>query len=291
MASSSVTPACRLRELLAARPIVRSLGVHDAFSARVMEEAGLEMLFLGGFGVAASRLGLPDLGLLTLVEMADAVRSVARAVSVPVVADGDTGHGDLLNVQRTVREFEAAGAAGVLLEDQVFPKRCGHFDGKSLISADDMSVKLRAALDARRDADFVVIARTDAVAVEGFDAAVARARRYAAAGADLCFVEAPTTREQVERLPSAVGHPLLVNMLTGGRTPIYSAAELEQFGYRVVVCPVASLLASGAVFRRLAQAMLDEGRVDHLAPQMMTFDDVKRTLHVAELTALAERLA
>lgn len=285
------TPARRLRELLARPPIVRSLGVYDAFSARVLEEAGCEMLFLGGFGVAASRLGLPDLGLLTLTEMADAVRAITRAVRVPLVADGDTGHGDLLNVQRTVREFESAGAAGMLLEDQQFPKRCGHFEGKQLIPADEMVLKLRAALDARVDPDFVLIARTDARAVEGFDGAVDRARQYAAAGADLCFVEAPLSREEVERLPADVGHPLLVNMLTGGRTPILSAGELEQLGYRITVCPVAPLLASGAVLQRLAKAMLAEGRVDHLADEMMTFDEVKQLLGVRELLGLRERLA
>ncbi|MBX3411976.1 MAG: isocitrate lyase/PEP mutase family protein [Pirellulales bacterium] len=284
------TPARRLRELLAAPPIIRSLGVYDAFSARIVEAAGCEMLFLGGFGVAASRLGLPDLGLLTLTEMTDAVRAVSRAVRVPVVADGDTGHGDLLNVERTVREFESAGAAGMLLEDQQFPKRCGHFEGKQLIPTEEMVLKLRAALDARTDPDFVLIARTDARAIEGFEGAVERARQYAAAGADLCFVEAPTSREEIERLPRSVGHPLLVNMLTGGRTPIFSAEELEQLGYRITVCPVAPLLASGAVLRRLATELLSAGRVDHLADKMMTFDEVKQLLGVPELLGLRERL-
>lgn len=283
-------PTRRLRELLEAPPIIRSLGVYDAFSARVLEEAGCQMLFLGGFGVAASRLGLPDIGLLTLPEMTDALRAVTRAVRVPVVADGDTGHGDLPNVQRTVREFELAGAAGILLEDQQFPKRCGHFDGKQLIAAEEMVLKLRAALDARTDPNFVLIARTDALAIEGFDAAVDRARRYAAAGADLCFVEAPATRAEVERLPRSVGHPLLVNMLTGGRTPIFSAEELEQLGYRITVCPVAPLLASGAVLKRLASELLSSGRIDHLADEMMTFEEVKQLLGVSNLLGLRERL-
>jgi len=230
------------------------------------------------------------LGLLTLTEMTDAVRAVVRAVRVPVVADGDTGHGDLLNVQRTVREFESAGAAGVLIEDQQFPKRCGHFEGKQLIPTEDMVLKLRAALAARSDPDFVLIARTDARAIEGFDGAVTRARAYGAAGADLCFVEAPITREEVERLPGAVEHPLLVNMLTGGRTPIFAADELERLGYRITVCPVSPLMASGAVLQRLADAMLREGRVDQLAGEMMTFGDVQRMLGVPDMLALRERL-
>src|SRR5438128_8518377 len=161
----------RLRQLLREPGVIRSLGAHDVFTARLVEAAGLETVFLGGFGTAASSFGWPDVGLVTLTEMTDAVRRMAGRVRIPVVADGDTGHGDLHNVQRTVREFERAGAAGILLEDQVAPKRCGHFQGKQVIPAADMVVKLRAALDARSDPDFVIVARTDARAVEGIDAA------------------------------------------------------------------------------------------------------------------------
>src|SRR5262249_53648057 len=177
-----------LRHLLSVPGIIRSLGAHDVYTARLIEAAGLETVFLGGFGTSASLLGLPDVGFITLTEMADAVRRMASRVSIPVVADGDTGHGDLHNVLRTVREFERAGAAGVLLEDQVTPKRCGHFEGKALIPAGEMVLKLRAALDAREDKDFVIVARTDARAVEGIDSAIERAGRYAEAGADVCFV-------------------------------------------------------------------------------------------------------
>src|SRR5919108_500915 len=162
-----MTPTGRLRQLLSQPRIIRSLGAHDVFTARLVEAAGLETVFIGGFGTSASMLGLPDVGLLTLTEMADAVRRMAQRVRIPVVADGDTGHGDLHNVARTVREFERAGAAGILIEDQVTPKRCGHFQGKQVIPAPEMVLKLRAARDARRDPDFVLIARTDARAVEG----------------------------------------------------------------------------------------------------------------------------
>src|SRR5262249_27800146 len=225
-------------------------------TARLIEAAGLETVFLGGFGAAASLLGLPDVGLLTLTEMADAVRRTAQRVSVPVVADGDTGHGDLHNVVRTVREFEAAGAAGVLLEDQVTPKRCGHFQGKQVIPAGEMVLKLKAARGALRDPDFVLVARTDARAVEGIDAAVARANRYAAAGADVCFVEAPESRAELERIPREVSRPVLVNMLSGGVTPILSVEELGRLGYKVVVCPIESLLVTAAAMRRLTQSLL-----------------------------------
>src|SRR5438132_13379805 len=172
----------RLRDLLKKPGILRSLGAHDVFTARLIEAGGLETVFLGGFGTSASMLGLPDVGFLTLTEMADAVRRMALGVRIPVVADGDTGHGDLHNVVRTVREFEQAGAAGMLLEDQVTPKRCGHFGGKQVIPTDEMVSKLQAALDARRNPDFVIFARTDARAVLGIDAAIARSQAYAAAG-------------------------------------------------------------------------------------------------------------
>src|SRR5215469_2256259 len=164
-----MTSTKRLRQLLNEPGVIRSLGAHDVFTARLIEAAGLETVFLGGFGTSASLLGLPDVGLITLTEMADAVRRMASRVGIPVVADGDTGHGDLHNVVRTVREFESAGAGGILLEDQVTPKRCGHFEGKQVIPVDEMVLKLRAALDARRDPDLVIVARTDARAVEGID--------------------------------------------------------------------------------------------------------------------------
>src|SRR5919201_5782188 len=194
-------PTRRLRQLLTSPGIIRSLGAHDVFTARLIEAAGLETVFLGGLGTSASLLGLPDVGFITLTEMTDAVRRMALRVSIPVVADGDTGHGDLHNVARTVREFERAGAAGILLEDQVTPKRCGHFQGKQVIPVGEMVLKLRAALEARRDPDFVLVARTDARAVEGIDAAVERANRYGGAGADVCFIEAPEGRAELERIP------------------------------------------------------------------------------------------
>jgi 2-methylisocitrate lyase-like PEP mutase family enzyme len=258
--------------------MLRTLGAHDVLSALALEQAGHEMVFVGGFGVAASMLGLPDIGLLTLSEMVDTVRRMALRLSIPIVADADTGHGDLQNVVRTVRELEQAGAAGILLEDQVTPKRCGHFAGKQLIPAAEMVTKLKMALDARRDQDFVLIARTDARGVEGFDAAVERANRYAEAGADMCFVEAPQCREELEQLPGLVPKPQLVNMLTGGLTPILPAEELERLGYKIMVCPVASLLMMVAGMRRLTDTLAAQGRVDGLQDQMIQFAALKRML-------------
>jgi 2-methylisocitrate lyase-like PEP mutase family enzyme len=280
----------RLRELLRGPGVIRSLGAHDVFTARLIEAAGLETVFLGGFGTSASLLGLPDVGFITLTEMADAVRRMAQRVSIPVVADGDTGHGDLHNVGRTVREFEAAGGAGVLLEDQVTPKRCGHFAGKQVVPAEEMVRKLKAALDARRDPDFVLVARTDARAVEGLGAAIDRANLYAAAGADVCFIEAPQGRDELERIPREVRHPLLVNMLTGGLTPILPVEELGRLGYKIVVCPIETLLAAGAAVRRVIDALLTRGRADLPDGEMMTFAQVKQVLGLDEVMGLRDRL-
>jgi 2-methylisocitrate lyase-like PEP mutase family enzyme len=285
-----MTTTRRLRELLAAPQIIRSLGAHDVFTARLIEAAGLETVFIGGFGTSASLLGLPDVGLLTLTEMADAVCRMALRVSIPVVADGDTGHGDLHNVVRTVREFERAGAAGILLEDQVTPKRCGHFEGKQVIPVEEMVLKLRAAQTARRDRDFVIVARTDARAVEGIDGAIARANRYGEAGADVCFIEAPQSRQELERIPRQVRYPLLVNMLSGGVTPILPVAELQQLGYKIVVCPIESLLVAGTAIRRLIDALLTRGRCDLPAGEMMTFAEVKKVLGLDEVLGIRDQL-
>jgi 2,3-dimethylmalate lyase len=290
MRGTMPTTASRLRQLLHAPGVIRSLGAHDVFSARLIEAAGLEAVFLGGFGTAASLLGLPDVGLLTLTEMAGAVRRMAGRVSIPVVADGDTGHGDLHNVARTVREFERAGAAGILIEDQVTPKRCGHFQGKQVIPAGEMVLKLKAALDARRHPALVLVARTDARAVEGFAAAIDRANRYGEAGADVCFIEAPQSSEELERIPREVRYPLLVNMLSGGVTPILPVEELRRLGYKIVVCPIESLLVCGTALRRLIDALMTRGRCDLPPGEMMTFAEVKALLGLDEILGLREKL-
>jgi 2,3-dimethylmalate lyase len=282
-----MSPTRRLRELLAAPGIIRSLGAHDVFTARLIELAGLETVFLGGFGTSASMLGLPDVGLITLAEMADAVRRMAARVAIPVVADGDTGHGDVHNVVRTVREFEQAGAAGILLEDQVTPKRCGHFEGKQIIAVEEMVGKLKAAQSARREPGFVLIARTDARAVEGIDGAIARAQKYGAAGADVCFIEAPQSMDELRRIPKEVPHPMLVNMLTGGVTPILPVQELGALGYKIAVCPIESLLVTGAAVQKLIHQLLATGRVDQNL-DMMTFAQVKDVLGLKEILGIKE---
>jgi 2-methylisocitrate lyase-like PEP mutase family enzyme len=278
---SSFPQTKQLRELLVTPGIIRSLAPHDAFTAKVMEQAGIPLLFLGGFGTSASAFGLPDLGLLGLAEVAEAARRMTAAVSVPVIVDGDTGYGAIPNVIRTVREFERAGAAGMLLEDQVFPKRCGHFAGKQVIPVEEMIDKLRAALDARQDSDFVVIARTDARAVEGLDAAIERANRYAEVGADVIFVEAPQSRDELARVAREIPKPQLANTLVGGVTPILSASELEELGFKIVVSPVESLAVTAFAVRQLADAMLSDGRVDGLSEKMWSFTELKQLLGVS----------
>jgi 2,3-dimethylmalate lyase len=287
---SKMATTGQLRKLLNGPGAIRSLGAHDVFTARLVETAGLETVFLGGFGTSASLLGLPDVGFITLSEMADAVRRMALRVSIPVVADGDTGHGDLHNVVRTVREFERAGAAGILLEDQVTPKRCGHFAGKQLIPTGDMVLKLKAALAARTGPDFVIIARTDARAVEGIDGAIERANRYGAAGADVCFIEAPQSRAELEQIPRAVRYPLLVNMLSGGVTPILTVEELGRLGYKILVCPIETLLVAGKAVQRLIEALMTRGRCDLPDSEMMTFAEVKTVLGLDDVMGLRATL-
>jgi methylisocitrate lyase len=282
--------AGRFRELLARPGIVRSLGAHDVFTALIVEQAGFETVFIGGFGTSASMLGLPDLNFLTMTEMADAVRRMAARVSIPVIADGDTGHGDLHNVQRTVEAFEAAGAAGILLEDQVMPKRCGHFSNKQVIPTEEMVLKIKAAVRARSDSDFAIFARTDARQMNGLDDAVDRVNRCCDAGADIAFIEAPQSRAELEEIPRRVRHTLFVNMLSGGVTPILTVKELEQLGYKIVVCPIESLLVCARAMRELCETWKTTGRVDQLALKAMSFEEVKKLLGVDDFLKLRQGL-
>lgn len=279
-----------LRELLAAPGIIRSLGAHDVFTALLVEKMGFETVFIGGFGTSASMLGLPDLNFITMSEMADAVRRMASRLSIPVIADGDTGHGDLNNVQRTVREFERAGAQGILLEDQVMPKRCGHFAQKQVIPTDEMVLKIKAAVEAKASKDFRIFARTDARQMNGLDDAIDRVNRCCDAGADIAFIEAPQSREELELIPKRVPHPVFANMLSGGVTPILSVDELEELGYKIMVCPVESLAVTARAMMTLGEALLKKGRADDVAQAAMTSDEIKTLLGVDEFLSLRDRL-
>ena len=216
--------------------IAQARGVYDGLSARLARDAGFAGVYATGGGIARS-MGYPDLGLLSMREVTERVAGIVEHAGVPVIADADTGYGNALNVRRTVREFERAGVAALHLEDQVFPKRCGHYDDKGVVPTTEMVEKLRAARDAAQDADLVIIARTDAIAVEGLDAAIERAQAYAAAGADVLFVEAPTSEAQIEAIARALPGPKLINMFEGGKTPLVPLARLQALGYRIVIVP------------------------------------------------------
>jgi 2-methylisocitrate lyase-like PEP mutase family enzyme len=280
----------RIGQLLAQPGIIRSLGAHDVFTALIVEQAGFETVFIGGFGASASMLGLPDLNFLTMTEMAEAVRRMADRISIPIIADGDTGHGDLHHVQRTVESFQAAGASGILLEDQVMPKRCGHFANKQVIPTTEMVMKIKAAVRAKSDPDFLIFARTDARQMNGLADAIDRVNRCCEAGADIAFIEAPQSLAELEEIPKRVDFPLFVNMLSGGVTPILSVAELGQLGYKIVVCPIESLMVCARAMRELCDAWKTTGRVDKFATQGMSFSEIKDLLGLDKHLSLREQL-
>jgi 2-methylisocitrate lyase-like PEP mutase family enzyme len=234
----------QFRKLLQANKLLSLPGVYDGITAKLSEQAGFKSVYMTGAGTSAS-LGYPDFGLLTMSEMVDRAGVIARAVKIPVIADADTGYGNELNVTRTVREFERAGAAGIHIEDQVSPKRCGHLDGKEIVPREEYIAKIRAAVSARGDGDFFIIARTDARAVAGFDEAIARANEAIEAGADMAFVEAVQSVDEMAAVPKLVKGPCLLNIVRGGKTPDMDLGTVEGFGYRVAILP--SLLISAAV--------------------------------------------
>jgi 2-methylisocitrate lyase-like PEP mutase family enzyme len=237
-----MTSRTRLQERIASGKLLVAPGVYDALTAKLAAGVGFEALYMTGYGTSASRHGLPDRGFLTMTEMLDNVRAITNAVEIPLIADADTGYGNALNVVRTVREYERAGAAAIHIEDQVWPKRCGHMTGKQVIPQAEMVSKLRAAVDQRPREDFLIIARTDALAVEGWEATLGRAQAYLEAGADVLFVEALETVEQMERVPKLFDAPCLINMAP--RTPNRRVEELEKMGYAIAIYPGICLLAT-----------------------------------------------
>jgi len=251
----------RLRELLKGPDIVVAPGAYDGFSARLVEAAGFKAAYMTGAGTAASHLGQPDLGLTTLTEMATHAAHLAGCLSIPLIADADTGYGNVLNVVRTVREYERAGVAGLHIEDQVAPKKCGHIAGKQVIPTGEFCDKIRAASEYRTDPDLLIIARTDARAVTGLDDAIERGNRYAEAGADVIFVEAPQGMDEVQRIAREVKAPLLANMVPGGKTPAVKFSDLERLGFRIVIYPAVCMGAAVAAIER-SLARLRERETD-----------------------------
>jgi carboxyvinyl-carboxyphosphonate phosphorylmutase len=284
-------PRARLRELLAGPGPLLAPGAYDALSARLVEQAGFDAVYMTGFGTTASLIGRPDVGLLTGTEMVDNARRIVAAVDVPVIADADTGYGNAINVLRTVALYEQAGVAGIQLEDQVSPKKCGHMSGKALIGADEMVGKIRAAVEARRDPDLVIIARTDAVAVAGLDEAIGRAKAFADAGADLLFVEAPTSEADIEHVAGELRGvaPLVFNWAEGGRTPPLPLARIRELGFALVIYPIGTLLAATAGIRSVLATLKRDG-VPALEG-LPAFDEFTDLVGLPEVQRLEQRFS
>ena len=284
----SVRPATALRRLLEGREIVVAPGVYDGLSARLARHAGFAAVYATGGGIARS-MGYPDLGLLGMAEVIERVAGIVEHAGVPVIADADTGYGNALNTRRAVREFARAGVAALHLEDQTFPKRCGHLDDKTVVPIVEMTQKLRAAREAAGDTDLVLIARTDALAVEGLEAAIERARAYVQAGADVIFVEAPTTETQIEAVARRVPGPKLINMFEGGKTPLVPLERLDALGFRIVIIPSDLQRAAIRAMQETLAAIKCDGNSRAVAGRLATFSERERIVGTPEYLRLDER--
>lgn len=274
--------AKKLRQLLNQPGLIIAPGAYDAWSARLIEKVGFPAVYMTGYGVSASAIGQPDIGLLTMTEMVTQARNMVNAINIPLLADGDTGYGGVLNVVRTVREYEQAGIAAVQLEDQVYPKRCGHMEGKQLIAGEEMTAKIRAAVHARRSPDFVIIARTDARAVSGMQDAIARARAYAEAGADVIFLEAPQSVEEMQAVAAKIDRPLIANMVESGKTPFLTSDALLEIGYKIAIYPVSSLYTVTKTVSRTLQKLKKDGTTRNCADDMVEFHEFNEMVGLQE---------
>lgn len=284
--------APRLAELLRGREPILAPGAYDALTARMIEQAGFPAVYMTGFGTSASLLGRPDVGLLTMSQMVDNARRIAQAVDVPVIADADTGYGNALNVIRTVQEYERAGVSAIHMEDQVTPKKCGHMENKQVIAASEMAEKIRAAVEARRSEDFLIIARTDARAIEGLDNALRRARAYREAGADILFIEAPQNEDEVARVARAFPNvPLLFNWAEGGKTPPLRLERLKELGYRIVIFPISALLTATRAVRAVLAEIKAEGTPMRAFPDRTSFQEFNEMIGLGEIQQIEKRFA
>lgn len=280
----------RLRELLAGQPFIAP-GCYDAFTALLIEQAGFACAYVSGASIAFTKLGRPDIGLTTLTEVAETVANIRDRVGLPLIVDGDNGFGNALNVQRTMRLLEKMGASAIQLEDQTLPKRCGHLDGKTLVSVDEMLGKLKAAQDARTDAATVIVARTDAIAVDGFEAGMERAHAYAEAGADVLFIEALRSVEQFERAGRELGGhiPLLANMVEGGKTPLLSIGELGALGFRLAIHPGAMVRVVGEAATNYLATLKSEGTTRGMLDRMFDFRRLNEVIGTDDMLRQGER--
>ena len=280
----------RLREMLNAGNTQLVPGVYDGLSARIAQAAGADLLYATGGGIARST-GIPDMGLINPVQITERLEQIVDAVDLPVIADFDTGYGNALNALHTLKGFERAGVAGFHIEDQVFPKRCGHLEGKTVVPAEELAVKIQAIKENQIDPDLVVIARTDALAVEGYEAAVARMHTYMEAGADVAFIEAPQSVEQIEQLSKDLPYPKLLNMFWGGKTPVVPRDKLEAWGFNLVIAPGDMQRAAMQAMRDAADAILSKGHTEALKDRMASFDDREEAINTAKYMELDARYA
>ncbi len=278
-----------LRKLLADKAILVAPGAHDALSARVVEKCGFAAVYMTGYGQAASALGQPDIGLLSMTEMLDRARKMVAAVSIPVIADADTGFGNAINVMRTVREYEAAGVAALQLEDQVAPKRCGHMSNRKVVSAEQMVGKIKAAIAARQDPDLAIIARTDARTEHGIDEAIRRGKLYEEAGADIIFVESVESEDEMKKVHEAIKKPSLANMVEGGRTPLLPNDKLEALGYSLVIYPTASTYVTAKAMFTLYEGLKKEGTTKNLQDSMIVFSQFNDLVGLGEFGKLSDQ--
>ena len=283
-------PTTRLRALIARPGCVVAPGVADALAARLVAREGFEAAYMTGFGTSITRLGMPDIGLLTMSEMVDNASRIAEIAGIPLIADADTGYGNPMNVRRTIREYEKAGVAAVHLEDQSWPKRCGHLAGKRVIPQAEMVAKIKAAVDARQDPDFMIITRTDAIAVEGLERALERGQAYREAGADMLFIEAPVGREQVEQVAQRFkGVPLLYNMAASGKTPDIPAEELGKLGFKLAIFPNYVILAAIPAIQAMLRELRKTGTIGHWRDRMATFKEFTEIAGLPEVQQLEAR--
>ena len=281
----------KFRQLLNEPGIIMAPGAYDCVTAKLIETAGFPAVYMTGAGTSVARLGYPDLALATMTEMLDNAGAIASTVEAPVIADADTGYGGVLNVRRTVRQYERSGVAALHLEDQDFPKRCGHLDDKRVIPVDDMVQKIHAAVDARTDDDFTIIVRTDALAVTGWDDSMRRCEAYVKAGADVLFVEALRTPEEVERAGRELDVPLLYNYVETGKSPLLPAAELERLGFKIVIFPASALLSAVQAVKHVLGELRDKGTTAHLLENMTSLQDCFEAVGLSEMLADDARFA
>ena len=281
-------PTTQLRNLLREQGIIMAPGAYDCLTARIIEAAGFPAVYMTGAGTSVATLGYPDLALATMGEMVGNAADIAATVSTPVIADADTGYGGILNIQRTIRQYQRAGVAGIHIEDQEFPKRCGHLDNKRVIGIPEMVGKIRAAVDARTDDDFVIIVRTDALAVTGWDDTMRRCEAFTKAGADVLFVEAIRSPEEAERVVASVELPLLYNYVETGKSPLFTAGELEELGFKIVIYPASALLTVGKVVAGLMEELKDKGTTAHRLGDMITLHQCFELMGLSEMLATDE---